>query len=42
MSARALKLPKLSYFSTSGLFLLGAIVALAFADLAVTALDPWA
>ncbi len=42
MSARALKLPKLSYLSTSGLFLLGAIIALAFADLAVTALDPWA
>src|SRR5260221_714264 len=42
MSARALKLPRLNYFSTSGLFLLGAIVALAFADVAVTALDPWA
>src|SRR5205085_7782142 len=42
MSARTLKLPKLSYLSTSGLFLLGAVTALAFADLAVTALDPWA
>ncbi|HLL28053.1 MAG TPA: ABC transporter permease [Xanthobacteraceae bacterium] len=42
MPACALTLPKLSYASVTGLFIFGALVALAFADLAVTALDPWA
>lgn len=41
MADRARTFPRLSYLSTTALFLLGAVLALAFADLKVTALDPW-
>ena len=40
--ARSLALPKLRYRSASGLLGLAAALALLSADLAVTALDPWA
>src|SRR5215470_7007505 len=42
MRIRSLALPKLCYVSASNLFLLIAAIALATADLAVSALDPWA
>ena len=42
MTRRNLALPRLGYLSASNLFLLLGIVALLSADLAVTALDPWA
>jgi phosphonate transport system permease protein len=42
MPARMLSLPKLGYLSASGLFVLTAALALIVADLAVSALDPWA
>jgi phosphonate transport system permease protein len=42
MRIRSLALPKLGYVSASNLFLLIAAVALVTADLAVSALDPWA
>jgi phosphonate transport system permease protein len=42
MTTRSLALPKLGYLSASNLFLLIAILALLTADLAITALDPWA
>src|SRR6266851_6418959 len=42
MRIRSLALPKLGYVSASNLFLLIAAVALATADLTVSALDPWA
>jgi phosphonate transport system permease protein len=42
MTARGLTFPKFGYLSASGLFLLTAVLALIFADLAVSALDPWA
>jgi phosphonate transport system permease protein len=40
--SRAMAIPRLGYLSASGWFLLVAIVALALADISVTALDPWA
>lgn len=42
MPGRVPALPKLGYQSVSWLFLLFAIVALAIADIAVSALNPWA
>ena len=42
MPGRSLALPKFGYLSASGLFLLSAIIALAIADLTVSALNPWA
>src|SRR5262249_6899207 len=42
MTRRNLALPRLGYLSASNLFLLLGILALLSADLAVTALDPWA
>ena len=42
MSGRGFALPKLGYGSASGWFLLVACLALLVADIAVTALDPWA
>ena len=42
MNARGLALPRLSYSSASAVFLGAALVSLIFADIAVTALDPWA
>jgi phosphonate transport system permease protein len=42
MFGRASALPKLGYVSSSGLFLLAALGAVAVADLAVSALNPWA
>ncbi len=41
MAATALRLPRLSYASVSGLMLLAALIGVAIADIAVTALDPW-
>jgi phosphonate transport system permease protein len=40
--APSLSLPKLGYASASQLLLLGGLIAFAVADMAVTALDPWA
>lgn len=42
MALNSLRLPKLGYLSTSNLFLLIALAALALADLSVGALNPWA
>lgn len=42
MPGRVLAIPKLGYLSASGLFLLTAVLALAIADLTITALNPWA
>ena len=42
MNARGLALPRLGYGAASAVFLAGALAALLFADIAVTALDPWA
>ena len=42
VSVRGLTLPNLGYRSASGLFLLAALLALLLADLAVSALNPWA
>lgn len=42
MPSRTLSLPKLGYASVSYLFLLIALIALAIADLTVSALNPWA
>ncbi|MBI4275768.1 MAG: ABC transporter permease [Rhizobiales bacterium] len=42
MTVYGLRLPKLGYLSTSNLFLLTAIAAVAVADLTVSALNPWA
>ncbi len=42
MSERGFALPKLSYGSVSGWFLLAACLALIIADIAITTLDPWA
>ena len=42
MPSRVPALPKLGYQSVSWLFLLFAVVALAIADIAVSALNPWA
>lgn len=39
---RPLALPKIGYLSTSGLFLLMAIIAISFADIEISALNPWA
>jgi phosphonate transport system permease protein len=41
MAATALRRPRLSYSSLSGLMLLAALLAVAVADIAVTSLDPW-
>src|SRR5262249_21810258 len=41
MAATALRLPRLSYSSVSGLMLLAALIGIAIADIAVTSLDPW-
>jgi phosphonate transport system permease protein len=42
MNSPALALLRLSYVSASALFLAAALACLIFADIAVTALDPWA
>jgi phosphonate transport system permease protein len=42
MAARIPPLPKLGYLSASNAFVLSGILALAVADVTVTALDPWA
>src|SRR5713226_3255267 len=42
MTPYRLAIPKLGYLSASNIFLLIAILALAVADIAVSALDPWA
>src|SRR5262249_7286523 len=41
MVAPALRRPRLGYVSASLLLLAAALASLAFADIAVTALDPW-
>src|SRR5262249_3253304 len=41
MPATALRPPRLSYSSVSGLMLLAALIGIAVADIAVTSLDPW-
>jgi phosphonate transport system permease protein len=41
MAATALRLPRLSYSSVSGLMLLAALIGIAIADIAITSLDPW-
>lgn len=42
MLARATVLPKFGYVSASGAFLLAALLGILVADIAVSALDPWA
>ena len=42
MAARGLPSPKFGYVAASRLFLILALLSLLLADLAVTALDPWA
>ena len=42
MFGRVFTLPKLGYVSSSGLFLLAAVASVAVADLAISALNPWA
>ena len=42
MTTRGLALPRLTYSSASALFLAAALASLLIADIAITALDPWA